>query len=575
MALVDSLRIKNFKGLDEIEIPLEDNVVFVGPNNSGKTTALQALALWHLGARKWLEKRGSGRVPKKRPGVTINRRDLIAIPTPSAILLWRDLRVRRSAQNETSRGTTNISIEVGATGTSEAGKWSCDLEFDYANEESLYCRSILMDDGSRKEVPQLISNLKIAYLPPMSGLASHEKRLDRGAIDVLIGEGRTAEVLRNTCYEVFSRSQEDWEWIKEKVARSFGSKLNKPKYLQERGEIEMSFVNNAGAKLDLSSAGRGQQQTLLILSYMTANPGSILLLDEPDAHLEILRQRQIYELITETAAKTGGQVISASHSEVILKKAAEENCVIAFVGTPHILKGNSSHVDKALKSIGYEQYLLAKEVGWVLYLEGETDLRALKAFASVLGHPCRDALDNCFPSYVYNQPPKAREHFYALRGGYPDLKAIAIFDKLDAPLSSSDQELVQVCWKKKEIENYFSSDQLLMRWAKKSANDRIGSLFVDSWVKDMEEALSTVREAMKTMHDLESPWDSEMKASETLGIVFRDFFKRVGHPNDFGKGKYWNLIELMEPSEIDAEVKEVLDAIYSVASNLSVEAVTK
>jgi hypothetical protein len=98
---------------------------------------------------------------------------------------------------------------------------------------------------------------------------------------------------------------------------------------------------------------------------------------------------------------------------------------------------------------------------------------------------------------------------------------------------------------------------------------------VDPWVKDMEEALSTVREAMKTMHDLESPWDSEMKASETLGIVFRDFFKRVGHPNDFGKGKYWNLIELMEPSEIDAEVKEVLDAIYSVASNLSVEPVTK
>lgn len=143
MALIESIRIKNFKGIEEVEIPLEDNVVFAGPNNSGKTTALQALALWHLGARKWLEKRGSGRVPKQRPGVTINRRDLIAIPTPSAILLWRDLRVRRSSQGESKRGTKNISIEIGAKGTSAGSSWSCDLEFDYANEESLYCRSII------------------------------------------------------------------------------------------------------------------------------------------------------------------------------------------------------------------------------------------------------------------------------------------------------------------------------------------------------------------------------------------------------------------------------------------------
>jgi predicted ATPase len=425
MALIDSLRIKNFKGLEEVEIPLESNVVFVGPNNSGKTTALQALALWHLGAKKWLEKRGAGRVPKKRPGVTINRRDLITIPTPSAILLWRDLHVRRSSQVEAVRGTKNISIEIAATGTSGGTSWSCDLEFDYANEESLYCRSILMDDGSRKEVPGLISELKVAYLPPMSGLASHEKRLDRGAIDVLIGEGRTAEVLRNTCHEVFASNKDDWDWIKEMIEQYFGSKLNEPKYLQERGEIEMSFVNRSGAKLDLSSAGRGQQQTLLILAYMTANPGSVLLLDEPDAHLEILRQRQIYELISSTAAKTGGQVISASHSEVILKKAVEENSVIAFVGKPHLLTGKSSHVDKALRLLGYEQYLLAEETGWVLYLEGETDLRALKAFSSILGHPAKDVLERCFPSYVYNQPSKAKEHFFGLKGAYPELKAAA------------------------------------------------------------------------------------------------------------------------------------------------------
>ena len=48
----------------------------------------------------------------------------------------------------------------------------------------------------------------------------------------------------------------------------------------------------AGTVLDLSSSGRGLQQTRLVLAYMDANPGSVILLDEPDAHFEILHQRQ-------------------------------------------------------------------------------------------------------------------------------------------------------------------------------------------------------------------------------------------------------------------------------------------
>jgi ABC-type cobalamin/Fe3+-siderophores transport system ATPase subunit len=48
----------------------------------------------------------------------------------------------------------------------------------------------------------------------------------------------------------------------------------------------------------------------------------LLLLDEPDTHLEILRQRDIYNLITEVAASTGSQIIAASHSEVNWRKDA-------------------------------------------------------------------------------------------------------------------------------------------------------------------------------------------------------------------------------------------------------------
>lgn len=69
---------------------MEEAVVFIGPNNSGKTTALQALTLWWFGVQKWIEKRGGGKPAKKakgngsngvrRTGVPINRKDLFAIP---------------------------------------------------------------------------------------------------------------------------------------------------------------------------------------------------------------------------------------------------------------------------------------------------------------------------------------------------------------------------------------------------------------------------------------------------------------------------------------------------------------
>ena len=96
-----------------------------------------------------------------------------------------------------------------------------------------------------------------------------------------------------------------------------------------------------GVRLDLSSSGRGLQQTLLLLAYMYANPGAVLLLDEPDAHLEILRQRQIYRLLTDMANESGSQIIAASHSEVLLNEAAGRDMVVAFVGPPHRIDGRS------------------------------------------------------------------------------------------------------------------------------------------------------------------------------------------------------------------------------------------
>jgi energy-coupling factor transporter ATP-binding protein EcfA2 len=564
--VLTKLTIRNFKLFNEVEIELGDRVVFIGPNNAGKTSALQALALWDIGVKRWIEKRGGGPAPEKRPGVTINRRDLIAAPVPAANLLWRDLHVREATRKNGSKGTQNILIEIQVEGVDGGKSWTCGLEFDYANEESFYCRPLRYADGSRLEVPPHLSDMRIAYLQPMSGLAANELRLDEGAINVLLGEGRTAETLRNLCWQALSAKDGDTKWkhIVGKMQALFGIRLDEPKYIKERGEIVMTYRTTGNAQLDISSSGRGQQQTLLLLAHMTVNPGAVLLLDEPDAHLEILRQRQIYQLLTETAEGTGSQILAASHSEVILNEAADRDVVVAFVGKPHRIDDRGSQVLKSLKEIGFEHYYQAEEVGWVLYVEGSTDLAVLQSFAARLDHPAKKFLELPFVHYVCNLPNKARSHYSALREAKPDLVGIALYDRLD-PAPPADPALKHLMWRKREIENYLCQRETLLAFAEARARSSQGELFAAPWRATMEEVIGEIEQALAALGK-PSPWSPDVKATDDfLDPVFKRFYERLQLPNLMRKTDYNVLAEHVPVAALDAEIREKLDAILEAA----------
>jgi predicted ATP-dependent endonuclease of OLD family len=63
--MLTRLQIRNFKRFVDIEMELDKAVVLIGPNNSGKTTALQALALWDIGLKRWNEKRQGRSSPEQ------------------------------------------------------------------------------------------------------------------------------------------------------------------------------------------------------------------------------------------------------------------------------------------------------------------------------------------------------------------------------------------------------------------------------------------------------------------------------------------------------------------------------
>ena len=557
--MLTKLTVRNFKQFEEVTVELDNVVVFVGPNDSGKTTALQALSLWELGLRRWRERSGG---QSRQRGVSINRLDLLSVPVGHSNLLWRGLQTREGARKNGKPGTANVRIEIVVDGISQDGKeWTCGLEFDYVNRESFYCRP-LRTAGSeeRMPIPEAAGVEQIAYLPPMSGLSASEPMLQPGRVNVLLGEGRTAEVLRNLCLNVFQERREAWDDVLiPRMQMIFGATIQEPQHNAERGEITVTYRDTRMSShlLDLSSSGRGFQQTLLLTAYMLLHPNSVILLDEPDAHLEILRQRQIYQAISETAERQTSQLVIATHSEVILNEAGDRHTVTAFVGTPHRIDGRVSQVHKALAAIGYDHYIQAEQKGWVLYLEGSTDLSILRAFARCLQHPSATALENPFVHYVGNQPRQSEDHFWGLQEAYPTLVGFALFDRLTLPGSlNANSALSAHSWSKREIENYVCIRDVLTRWA-------IGEYALFGNL--MTEAIAEIESASRRLG--RSPWSDDLKASDDfLAPLFNAFYEKTGMSGRMAKSDYHFLVDYIQPGEVDLEVINVLDAIAEVAS---------
>lgn len=98
MRLIQYIKVKNFKIFgDEQRIELNQPSVLIGPNNSGKTSILQALSLWNLGLKKWHEKKGKSKA-KSDQTTGINRLDILQVPVQEARYFWKNTKYEKETQ---------------------------------------------------------------------------------------------------------------------------------------------------------------------------------------------------------------------------------------------------------------------------------------------------------------------------------------------------------------------------------------------------------------------------------------------------------------------------------------------
>ena len=360
MRLLHYLIIQNFKCFGDRQcIKIDHPAVFIGPNNCGKTTALQAIALWSQAIKTWFDTKG-GAPPKDRTSTSLNRLQLVSVPVQRTRYFWHNTVVRR--------GRKDIWLEITLGMLHEHKVEPVTMRFRNQGEDLIYCTP---DEGTlgRPDLIEAAARLNVKLLYPMSGLETEEPILQPGRIDVLLGQGQTAHALRNLCLLVFKNDPQDWRSIKKYLKRLFTIDLGDPQETT-RGSINLFYrQDDVKERLDIALAGRGLQQMLLILAYLYSHRRSVLLIDEPDVHLEILRQKQVYVLLRDIATTNESQVILVTHSEVILEEALDRNLTLLLDGRADDLAAKQD-IRKALKHFGAAHYVRARQRGYVLYVRG-------------------------------------------------------------------------------------------------------------------------------------------------------------------------------------------------------------
>jgi hypothetical protein len=446
-----------------------------------------------------------------------------------------------------------------------------------------------LTEDQRARFMEHVARIRVELLYPMSGLSTTEPVYQDRFLANLMGQGRTAEVLRNLCRNV---PQDKWRTVQRLISRLFQVDLSQPEE-NSQGHIELYYSpkGRPRERLELAASGRGFQQMLLILAHLYSHPGGVLLIDEPDAHLEILRQKEMYVLLRDIATENLSQVVMVTHSEVILAEAVERNLNLILDGRVEDISRNTA--THSLMLYGTEHYVKARERKYVFYAEGSTDVDMLREFAKKLGHPVFEKWDERLNSYyVQNNYPEAcldseldragmgyglkpREHFFWLRDLIPNLRGLAILDNDGQNRQDSDEGGLRVSyWQRYEAENYFISPDLLRQFALNHygagslfspvIEDVLSNLLIDQVFRGIEADFRIWRDAAADVQRVLWQRATErLKLSAFAEEFFRRLAERLGMPMILRKGELHRLIAMTDASSIPNEVRAKLDLLMT------------
>lgn len=325
-----------------------DGVTFLaGGNNSGKSTLLQALAVWEF-ARSVIEvNRGKSALLAGAggQGVGVSAEEFSPIALPNLKHLWSDLK-------SGSQGGDGYKLRIRCDWQTQAvPPVDRHLEFGLAlSNDRLFLKRTSSDLVEGDHIPQL------AYLPPFAGIGPREEKMSPALRKRWMGRGLAGAVLRNLLYDFWQkncadrehaktaggripktvlaalRKTDSWEQLLKVLEEVFKTGLTMRQFndlyhttidvtVWEGKLVSKQFRKKGGTPYkDLMVEGSGFLQWLSVYALALSKELDILLLDEPDAHLHPSLQGHLIHKLGQLSRENRKQVLLATHSTTILSE---------------------------------------------------------------------------------------------------------------------------------------------------------------------------------------------------------------------------------------------------------------
>lgn len=464
--MINRVVVKNFKKFGRADFKTKDHLVIAGPNNSGKTTLLQAIAVWSEIASIWRRHRPdiSREEDGNYPSINLNLLSFYSVPLADFDHLWKDKNVQHPA-----------SIWL------HTNEWKIGFEILHKETELASIRPVKKvseDDLEKYRDKPLLP----VYIPPLSGLDIKEPLFDPVVIPARLARMQAGSVLRNLLLAI-SRDQKKWSKLQEIVGDFFGYELASPSGGAEVFARYRHFPNDVS--YDMSSGASGFLQVLMVYAALLSQEASVVLIDEPDAHLHILLQDKMYRSLYEHARKNRSQLIVSTHSESLINVVDPRYlCVMRSDDLKAVADGiEQAALINILKVLDTEEIVLLQEAKnpGILYVEGRTDISILREWARVLGHRLYFFLEKPFwKPTVYETRDRdggirAEKHYEALKLVRQDTAGVELRDSDGKARKSRtlNNGLERIFWKRYEIESYLIHPVSIARFAESVGGEAV------------------------------------------------------------------------------------------------------
>lgn len=489
--MITRMTLRNFKSIGEQVYDFTQFDLLVGYNNSGKSTVLQALAIWQFCVDEFHRSKRTG-----SKGIQVVLPNFTALPLPEFNLLWKDRTDRAYPTDEGGKKKQEfILIEImleWRRGAAELGRFGVSLR--YHSPQTIYAIPTngwaqFRECEQKKDLP------RIAYVPPFSGLEPTEKWLDISPIRQQVGKGQPGSVLRNVLLRVCpspapgqespipktSTPPENWKELAQVIRRWFSVKICEPQYESAKDVHITVEYTQSGKAFDIIAGGSGFHQTLTLLAFLYGYEATTILLDEPDAHLHVNLQREILDYLKRKSVERNTQFLIATHAEEFVRGVDASQIVSLLSHIPQRIQSTPA-ILRAMAEVSNEEIARMLASPFILYVEGESDERILRAWADKCS--AQAAMDKvCFKAMGGGDKQTMKrlvdEHFQALKQIIPSASRLMLFDLDDRAQAfhpdPSNQVLVE--WGRRNIENYLLVQPSWVRAAMKEGALNENELF--------------------------------------------------------------------------------------------------